>query len=94
MFSPYLSFRKKSLSKDRLSFARSGLTVCLGTKEPVRVASRTEAMHIPVQSMPVDTSTTEDHNAGDNGNFISFCNSYLGTQITVLSLQLLRGATL
>jgi hypothetical protein len=74
-------YGEESLSKDRLSFlatefARFGLTVHLGIKEPNRVTSKTEAMHIAVGSMPTDPSATEDYGDGDNGNFISFCDSF------------------
>jgi hypothetical protein len=65
-------------------FARFGLTVHLGTEEPHRVISKTEAMYIPARSTTADPSVVEDYNVGDNGNFISFYDSfrYLGTQIS------------
>jgi hypothetical protein len=65
-------------------FARFGLTVHLGTKEPTRVTAKTEAMHIPARGTTPEPTATADYDVLDNGRFISFCDSfrYLGTQIT------------
>jgi hypothetical protein len=60
----------------------------LGTKEPYRVTSKSEATYIPARSMSTDPSATEG-DVRDYENFNSFCDSfrYLGTQIT-LDLEL------
>jgi hypothetical protein len=58
-------------------FARFGLTVHPGTKEPNRVPSKTEAMYIPARSTPTEPSATEDYDVGDNRKFISYYDSFL-----------------
>jgi hypothetical protein len=65
-------------------FARFGLTVHLGTKEPTRVTANTEALHIPDRGTTPDSTATAGYDVLDNSRFISFCDSfrYLGTQIT------------
>jgi hypothetical protein len=65
-------------------FALFGLNVHLGTKEPTRVNTKTEAMHIPARGTTPDRTATADYDVLDNSRFISFCDSfrYLGTQIT------------
>jgi hypothetical protein len=63
--------------------ARFGLTLHLGTNEPARVTSTSEATHIPVQGTTADPSSTEDYDVVDNGHFIPSCDSfrYPGTQL-------------
>jgi hypothetical protein len=58
------------------SRVRFGLTVHLGTKEPNRVTSKTEAMHIPARGTTLDPTATEDYDVLDNSRFISFYDSF------------------
>ena len=50
-------------------FARFGLAVHLGTKEPTRVPGKTEAMHFPARGTTPDPTATDDYDVLDNSCF-------------------------